>query len=103
AKDFTANLETEYEAAKSYRPNKADWLEGAWTGLAVASGDDRRGETAVSMELLHEVGGALTRVPEGFNLNRKIARQLEVKRKSIETGEGVDWATAEALAFGTLC
>ncbi|HUH84398.1 MAG TPA: thiamine pyrophosphate-dependent enzyme, partial [Stellaceae bacterium] len=61
-KDFTARLEAEFETAKSYRPNKADWLEGAWSGLAVASGDDRRGETAVSLELLHEVGGALTTV-----------------------------------------
>jgi 2-oxoglutarate dehydrogenase E1 component len=103
AKDFTANLEAEYEASKSYRPNKADWLEGAWTGLQAASGDDRRGETAVPIELLKEVGAALSKVPEGFNLNRKLVRQLEAKRQAIESGEGVDWATAEALAFGTLC
>ncbi len=101
--DFLAYLDGEFEAAKSYRPNKADWLEGAWTGFEAASGEDRRGETAVSPELLKEVGGALTRVPRGFNLNRKIARQLEAKRKAIESGEGIDWSTAEALAFGTLC
>jgi 2-oxoglutarate dehydrogenase E1 component len=101
--DFLAFLDTQFEAAKSYRPNKADWLEGAWTGLEVASGEDRRGETAVSTEALREVGTAITRVPSGFNLNRKIARQLEAKKKAIEANEGVDWATAEALAFGTLC
>ena len=101
-KDFVGRLESEFEAAKSYRPNKADWLEGAWAGLGVASGDDRRGETAASMELLTEVGAALTRVPEGFQINPKIARQLDQKRRAIETGEGIDWATAEALAFGTL-
>ncbi len=100
--DFQAELDRQFEAAKSYRPNKADWLEGAWTGLEVASGDDRRGETAVKLETLKEVGSALCKVPEGFNLNRKLQRQLEAKRKAIETGEGVDWATAEALAFGTL-
>jgi 2-oxoglutarate dehydrogenase E1 component len=100
---FLANLEQQFEAAKSYRPNKADWLEGAWAGLATASGDERRGETSVATELLVEVGQALTKVPEGFNLNRKIARQLEAKRQAIESGEGIDWATAEALAFGTLC
>ena len=101
--DFLARLETEFEAAKSYRPNKADWLEGAWAGLTVASGEDRRGATAVESTLLHKVGDALTRVPDGFNLNRKLVRQLEQKRHAIETGEGVDWATAEALAIGTLC
>ena len=102
-KDFLARLETEFEAARSYRPNKADWLEGAWSGLAAASGEDRRGETAVSKELLTEVGAALTRVPDGFNVNRKIARQLEQKRQALDSGEGIDWATAEALAIGTLC
>ena len=103
ATDFFNMLDQQFEAAKSYRPNKADWLEGAWTGLEAASGEDRRGVTAVTTELLKEVGGALTRVPENFNLNRKIARQLEVKRQALESGEGIDWATAEALAFGTLC
>src|SRR6185312_13058357 len=71
--------------------------------LKVASGDARRGETAVPIETLKEVGRALATVPEGFNLNRKIARQLDAKKKAIETGEGIDWATGEALAFATLC
>ncbi|HWI26473.1 MAG TPA: 2-oxoglutarate dehydrogenase E1 component [Stellaceae bacterium] len=101
--DFMAHLDTQFEAAKGYRPNKADWLEGAWSGLKVASGDARRGETAVPIETLKEVGRALATVPEGFNLNRKIARQLDAKKKAIETGEGIDWATGEALAFATLC
>ena len=103
AAELTARLDAEYEASKSYKPNKADWLEGAWTGLKAASGDDRRGETAVPLELLKEVGAALSQVPEGFDLNRKLVRQLEAKKHAIESGEGVDWSTAEALAFGTLC
>ena len=103
AAEFTARLDAEYEASKSYKPNKADWLEGAWTGLQAASGDDRRGETAVPLALLKEVGAALSHVPEGFDLNRKLVRQLEAKKHAIERGEGIDWATAEALAFGTLC
>ncbi|HUH84554.1 MAG TPA: 2-oxoglutarate dehydrogenase E1 component [Stellaceae bacterium] len=101
--DFLAYLDSQFEAAKSYRPNKADWLEGAWSGLKVASGEARRGETAVAVEVLKEVGRGLTTVPQGFNLNRKIARQLEAKKHAIERGEGIDWATAEALALGTLC
>ena len=48
------------------------------------------------------VGHALSEAPEDFDLNRKIARQLQEKRKTIETGEDIDWATGEALAFGTL-
>ena len=106
ASDFVANLETQFEAAKNYRPNKADWLEGAWAGFEPApdlTRDDRRGDTAVPLDMLREVGRALVTVPEGFHLNRKLARQFEAKRAAIESGEGIDWATAEALAIGTLC
>ncbi len=96
-------LERDFEASRGYKPNKADWLEGAWSGLDRVRGyDARRGKTGVPLKTLKKVGAALTTVPEGFNLNRKIVRQLEAKRQMIETGEGIDWATAEALAFGTL-
>ena len=103
ANDFVANLESQFDAAKNYRPNKADWLEGAWAGFETAPDDDRRGDTAVPLDCLREAGRALVSVPEGFRLNRKIARQLDAKREALERGEGIDWATAEALAIGTLC
>ncbi len=103
ASSFIANLESQFDAAKNYRPNKADWLEGAWAGFAPAPDDDRRGDTAASMELLREVGAGLCTVPDGFHLNRKIARQLDAKRAALESGEAIDWATAEALAIGSLC
>ena len=100
---FIADLEAQFEAAKSYRPNKADWLEGAWAGLEEAPDDDWRGDTGVAIEILREVGRGLVTVPEGFRLNPKIARQLEAKRATIEAGEGIDWATAEALSIASLC
>ncbi len=100
--DFMAKLDGEFDAAKTYRPNKADWLEGAWSGFASAPNEDQKSETGVALDILQEVGRALTQVPEGFNLNRKIARQFQEKQKMFETGTGFDWATAEALAFGTL-
>ena len=100
---FIADLEAQFEAAKSYRPNKADWLEGAWAGLEEAPDDNWRGDTGVAIEILREVGRGLVTVPEGFRLNPKIARQLEAKRATIEAGEGIDWATAEALSIASLC
>jgi 2-oxoglutarate dehydrogenase E1 component len=99
---FRAGLEADFEAAKSFKPNKADWLEGAWTGYEVASGDKRSGDTAVDIKTLKAVGKALTAVPENINLHPRIARQLKAKAKMFESGQGFDWATAEALAFGTL-
>jgi len=98
--DFRARLDKDFDAAKSYKPNKADWLEGAWTGMDVARGDDRRGDTAIEMAVLREIGEKITSVPATFNLNSKIARQFQAKLKSIDDGKGIDWATAEAFAFG---
>ena len=95
-------LEDDFKSAESYKPNKADWLEGKWAGLSVASGDERRGETAIGIDLLREVGHAISRVPKNVAVHPKIVRQLNTKRKMIESGEGIDWATAEALAYGTL-
>ncbi len=99
---FQEMLDQEFEAGTSYKPNKADWLEGRWKGLEIASGEERRGSTAVDTDLLHTVGFAISDVPPNVNVHPKIVRQLKAKRKMIETGEGVDWATGEALALGTL-
>jgi 2-oxoglutarate dehydrogenase E1 component len=97
------NLNDEMEAASSYKPEKADWLEGAWLGLEAADGADAQPcRTGVEVEMLQDVGRAITSVPEGFNINRKIVRQLNAKKKMLDTGEGIDWATAEALALGSL-
>jgi 2-oxoglutarate dehydrogenase E1 component len=100
--DFQAYLEGEFEASKGYKPNKADWLEGAWSGMDAAGADYSRGDTAAPFDQLRQVGAALTHVPEGFVLNPKIARQLKAKEQMLATGEGIDWATGEALAFGTI-
>ena len=99
---FREQLEHDFEASSSYKPNKADWLEGAWSGIEVAAEGDRRGSTAVPLEQLKAVGSRLATVPEGFDLNPKIARQFRQRARVFETGEGLDWANAEALAFGTL-
>ncbi|MCA3378249.1 MAG: 2-oxoglutarate dehydrogenase E1 component [Roseomonas sp.] len=102
---FNARLEEAFEASQAYRPNKADWLEGHWSGLRPAGSTDEAEQleaTSVAPETLKEIGLALSRVPAEFGVNSKIARQLEQKRQAIETGEGIDWATGEALAFGSL-
>lgn len=100
--DFNAHLEDNFQTAKSYKPNKADWLGGVWEGFTTATQDDRRGKTGVPIEELKKVGKALTTYPATFNVHKTIARQFDAKKKMFETGEGFDWATAEALAFGTL-
>ncbi|MBN8919246.1 MAG: 2-oxoglutarate dehydrogenase E1 component [Rhizobiales bacterium] len=102
--DWRAKLDTEFEAVQSYKPNKADWLDGRWAGLKSAQDQDdpRRGKTGFDLDALRAIGEKITAVPEGFHLHRTIQRFLDNRRKAIETGEGIDWATGEALAFCSL-
>lgn len=99
---FHARLDGDFEAAKTFKPNKADWFEGAWRGFGQASNDDRKGHTAVETDLLKKVGRVLTTVPPDLKAHPRLARLLGEKAKMFETGKGFDWTTAEALAFGTL-
>jgi 2-oxoglutarate dehydrogenase E1 component len=101
--EWKATLETEFEAGQDYRPNKADWFDGAWKELKPAEQDGpRRGKTGVEMDRLAEIGQALTVLPQGFNVHKTVKRFLDNRLSAIESGEGIDWATAEALAFATL-
>ncbi len=99
---FDQRLQNALEAAAAFKANRADWLDGAWAGFGQAEGEERRGNTAVPLDDLKRVGKALTRAPDNFNLHKTVQRLLLQKAQMLETGEGIDWATAEALAFGTL-
>jgi 2-oxoglutarate dehydrogenase E1 component len=102
---FTALLEQEFEAAKSYLPNKADWFEGAWSGLGrpkAAITERRNVATGCSEETLRDVGRTLTTIPGDLRAHKTLERIVDARRQMFESGEGFDWATAEALAFGTL-
>src|SRR5262245_56035018 len=100
--DFRALLEEEFTASDSYRPNRADWLDGKWSGIGHAEEGARRGVTGVDVERLKEIGRKITTVPKGFTPHKTITRIMANRRKMIEEGAGIDWATAESLAFGTL-
>ncbi|KXF89421.1 2-oxoglutarate dehydrogenase E1 component [Phaeobacter inhibens] len=99
---FQARLNEEFEAGKNFKPNKADWLDGRWSHLDKKDTDYQRGQTSVSPETFKEVGTALSRVPEGFPVHKTIGRFLDARAKMVDSGEGIDWATGEALAFGSL-
>ncbi len=99
---FQAKLNEEFEAGKSYKPNKADWLDGKWKHLESKDPEYQRGKTHISKARFIEVGAALTKLPDGWAAHKTILRILAAKAEMIKTGTGIDWATAEALAFGSL-
>ncbi len=99
---FQTYLGEEFDAGTDYKPNKADWLDGKWSHLDTQKDKYQRGKTSIKKETFDEIGKALTSYPDGFPIHKTVDRILAAKGKMFETGEGFDWATGEALAFGSL-
>jgi len=103
--EFNALLDQEFAGAASYKPNEADWFGGRWSGLNKPADPEtarRNVHTAVDKKLFESLGRTLTTVPGDLNIHKTLGRVIDAKRHMFETGEGFDWATAEALAFGSL-
>ncbi len=104
-KDYLAHLEEQFQTAVSYEPNKADWFEGRWAGFGRPEEPvlgRRNTATAVADDEVGHLAEILTKVPDGFQIHKTLQRILDAKKAMFESGEGFDWATAEALAFGSL-
>ncbi len=97
-----ARLEEEFQAGQNYLPNKADWLDGRWSGITLAEEGPRRGNTGVALDTLRKIGEKITKIPADFKAHKTIERLFANRRKMIEDGKGIDWAMAEALAFASL-
>lgn len=105
AAEFVALLDEEFEAGKTYKPNEADWFGGRWAGLNKPADPEtarRNVETAIEPKMLDSLGRVLTEVPGDLDIHKTLDRVLAAKREMFATGDGFDWATAEALAFGSL-
>ncbi len=100
--EFDSYLDKEFDAGKSYQANKADWLDGAWAGLALPDGDDRRGDTSVPLQKLIDLGQKITAIPDRLDVHKTVRRAIEGRRQAFESGEGLDWGAGEHLAFATL-
>ena len=102
--DYRKKLDEDFSVAEGYKANKADWLDGRWAGMKSAKDleDPRKGLTGVPVAKLKEIGLKLTKIPKSFKVHRTLQRVLDARRKTIEEGAGLDWATAEHLAFATL-
>ena len=99
---WSDNLEKDLEIGKNFKPNKADWLEGSWAGLEKKGVEKPFTVTGLKKKFIKDIGKKITEVPDDFKINRKVLRQFQKRNKNISEEKGIDWATAEALAFATL-
>ncbi|MGH6966549.1 MAG: 2-oxoglutarate dehydrogenase E1 component [Phenylobacterium sp.] len=99
--EFDTFLDAEFDNGKAYHADKADWLDGKWSGLRLP-GAEESGVTGVSKQKLLDLGRKLTTLPERLTVHKTVDRVIANRREAIEKGEGLDWATGEQLAFATL-
>jgi len=101
---FEAYLDAEFEAGKTFEAKKADWLDGEWKGLGAEVADDaaQRGDTAVAADKLKDYGHRLTTIPNSVDVHKTLKRVIDGRRDAVSSGENIDWATAESLAFASL-
>jgi 2-oxoglutarate dehydrogenase E1 component len=103
--EFVNHLEQEFDASASYKSNQADWFAGRWSGLHQPADIEtarKNVETAISSKLFDSLGRTLTTIPENTNVHKTLRRVIDAKAEMFRSGEGFDWATGEALAFGSL-
>jgi len=98
---FKELLDDQYKNAKNYKP-KIEWYEGSWSRYRPEKGKDKRGTSGVTKKKLLEISEKINSTPEELNLHKTIIKILNARRASVSNGKGIDWSTAEALAFGSL-
>ncbi|MDE2486736.1 MAG: 2-oxoglutarate dehydrogenase E1 component, partial [Alphaproteobacteria bacterium] len=99
--EFDKFLDEEFESGKTYHANKADWLDGKWSGLKLPGVEESR-VTGVPLQKLQDLGRKITTIPKRVAVHKTVGRVIEGRREAIEAGQGIDWATAEHLAFASL-
>lgn len=98
--DFEAHLSDEFNKAETFKPKDVDWLKKDWSHIK--DGDVSVAKTAVDKKSLKSLIEKVTKVPADFNVNPKIAKQLEARKHVVESEKEIDWGTGEALAFASL-
>jgi 2-oxoglutarate dehydrogenase E1 component len=101
--EFQNKLQASQQEVKKGPPRQRSMagFAGRWEGLTPHYSPAPLA-TGVPYETLQKITEALTHVPEHFTVNPKIARLLETRHTEMNERKPVDWAFAEALAFGTL-
>jgi 2-oxoglutarate dehydrogenase E1 component len=100
-------LDESFNRSKDYQPTGKEWLTSAWTGFKspkeLATEVLPHLPTAVEAPQLQHIAEKIGAGPDNFTVHRNLKRILAGRTKTVTDGQNIDMATAEALAFGTLC
>ncbi len=98
---FKNLLDDQFKNAKDYKP-KIEWFEGTWSRYKPEKGKDKRGVTGADTKKLLEISNKINIIPNEIDIHKTISKIFENRKLNVKKGSGIDWSTAESLAFGTL-
>jgi len=98
---FKDLLNEQFKNAKNYKP-KIEWFEGTWSRYKPERGKDRRGVTGYDKKKLIEISEKINSLPQDLNVHKTISKIFNIRKLSVLSEKGIDWSTAESLAFGSL-
>ncbi|XP_034113046.1 probable 2-oxoglutarate dehydrogenase E1 component DHKTD1 homolog, mitochondrial isoform X1 [Drosophila albomicans] len=100
---YMAHLGEELALAPTYVPPPS-FFEKQWAGLTSAPANELTyWDTGLDYGLLHWIGQQSVAYPEDFSVHPHLLKtHIQGRLKKLEAGNKIDWATAEALAIGSL-
>lgn len=100
--DINEKLSDDFAASKSWEVKGTDWLSSKWGGFKSPRQLSRIQETGYETEALRRFGMQMCQIPQGLTIHKQLDKIIQARLKTIQESKGIDWGTAEALAFGSL-
>ncbi|XP_059479567.1 probable 2-oxoglutarate dehydrogenase E1 component DHKTD1 homolog, mitochondrial [Neocloeon triangulifer] len=95
-------LNSQLKISDDYQP-EATYLNGPWSTVSQADAAITTWDTGVSNDLLKFVGQKSVSLPEDFAIHPHLLKtHVHSRIRKLTEGKDIDWATAEAMAFGSL-
>lgn len=79
-----------------------DWADVKWEEIKDPERYGKMKDTGVDLGIIREIGNKITVLPPEAKFHPQIVKIFKARNEAINAGEGIDWGTAEALAFATL-
>lgn len=95
-------LQAAFDASPAYKISNSQWLASKWATLKQPNQFSHIRKTGVPIEMLRKISAGLTNFPGSFVMHRQVKKVMDSKHESLKAEKGIDWGTAEALAFGVL-
>ncbi|KAI8990264.1 oxoglutarate dehydrogenase, E1 component [Pilobolus umbonatus] len=103
-KEHVDQLDGALQKAESYEPDSNYHLQGHWKGMEhIKVGSALQVLTGCDGELLKDIGQSSVSLPNDMTVHSRLKKyHIDNRLKKLNQGKGLDWATAETLAFGSL-